>query len=109
MKTRLSTALLLLLLPMHPVFALHPTTVADTPQYLKPGYEYMLKPNQAMVVSIIKGNTEWHVILVTGEEFCPSFSNVLDPVRRSSSVCSDIRFYLDKTDSGDNGVFVVLN
>jgi hypothetical protein len=109
MKSYLCAALLLVLLPIHPVFALHPTPVTDEPQYLQPGYEYMLKPDQSMIVSVIKVHAKWHVILVEGEEYCPSFSNVLDPEDHISSVCDTIRFYIDRTGSGDTGVFVVLD
>lgn len=71
----------------------------------------MLKPNQAMVVSVIRVDKEWHVILVEGYELCLGLSGgvVLDAIRHSSSVCDDIRFYVDKTDSGEEGIFVVLN
>ena len=100
---------LFLILFSHLSYALHPTTVTNSPQHLKRGFEYMLKPNQAMVVSIIKVNEKWHVVLIEGESLCPAFSNVLDAVNQPSSICNDIKFYISKTDSGEDGVFVTLN
>ena len=86
--------------------ALQPVQVGEAPIHLQRGYEYMLKPGQAMVVSVIKVRESWHVILIEGEEDCPAFAHILDPATRPVSVCADMTFFLDQGAAGDLAVFV---
>ena len=86
--------------------ALQPVQVGEAPIHLQRGYEYMLKPGQAMVVSVIKVRESWHVILIEGEEDCPAFAHILDPATRPVSVCADMTFFLDQGAAGGLAVFV---
>ena len=86
--------------------ALQPVQVGEAPIHLQRGYEYMLKPGQAMVVSVIKVRESWHVILIEGEEYCPAFAHILDPEIRPVSVCADMTFFLDQGAAGGLAVFV---
>ena len=86
--------------------ALQPVQVGEAPVHLQRGYEYMLKPGQAMIVSVIKVRESWHVILIEGEEDCPAFAHILDPATRPVSVCDDMTFFLDQGAAGGLAVFV---
>ena len=86
--------------------ALQPVEVGAAPVHLQRGYEYMLKPGQAMVVSVIKVRESWHVILIEGEEGCPAFAHILDPETRPVSACADMTFFLDQDAAGGLAVFV---
>ena len=92
-----------------PVMALIPVSINEIPRHLESGYEYMLKPDQALVVSVIKVRESWHVILIQGEDLCPGFSNILEPDKHQSTVCDDIRFYIGELESGGKGIFAVKN
>lgn len=86
--------------------ALQPVQVGEAPVHLQRGYEYMLKPGQAMVVSVIKVRESWHVILIEGEADCPAFAHILDAETRPVSVCNDMTFFLDQGAAGGLAVFV---
>ena len=97
----------ILILAFSPVAAaLQPIQVTEAPTHLQRGYEYMLKPGQAMIVSVIKVKQSWHVILIEGEHYCPAFAHILDPETRPVSACDDLIFFLDKDAAGGLDVFV---
>lgn len=92
---RLFAAMLILACPGMAA-ALQPVQVGEAPVHLQRGYEYMLKPGQAMVVSVIKVRESWHVILIEGEADCPAFAHIFDSETRPVSVCADMTFFLDQ-------------
>lgn len=81
--------------------ASRPVQVGAAPIHPQGGYKYRLKPEQAMIVSVIKIRQIWHVIPIEGEDYCPAPARILNPEIRPGSVRADMTFLLGKGMAGD--------
>lgn len=73
--------------------ASRPVQVGAAPIHPQGGYEYRLKPGQAMIVSVIKARQTGHVP-IKGEDYCPALARILNPAIRPVSVRDDMTFFL---------------